>query len=157
MKKGISSAEEVLNAIAIPDTTWQAKAEQRQANKGWLKRSAKIAFRVLEKLRENRLSGQSPSTQKELAEQFGVPPQQINKIVKGQENLTLETISRLEEALQIQLINVCKSYCQIVIKPFNTESTSISANSEGQYSLLRKSKEKSEVSLLEYSYTPQCA
>lgn len=101
MKNNISYAEGVLNTIAISDTTWQAKAEQRQANNDGLKRSAEIAFRVLAKLRENRLSGQSPSTKEELAEQLGVQPQQINKIVKGQETLTLETIARLEEALQI--------------------------------------------------------
>jgi antitoxin component HigA of HigAB toxin-antitoxin module len=101
MKNNISYAEGVLNTIAISDTTWQVKAEQRQANKDGLKRSAEIAFRVLAKLRENRLSGQSPSTKEELAEQLGVQPQQINKIVKGQETLTLETIARLEEALQI--------------------------------------------------------
>jgi type IV secretory pathway TrbF-like protein len=93
MKNLMPSAAEVLNVIAISDTTWQAKAEQRQTNKDGLKRSAEIAFRVLEKLRENRLSGQSPSTKEELGEQFGVPPQQIYKIVKGQEPLTLETIA----------------------------------------------------------------
>ncbi len=35
---------------------------------------------------------------------MNVSPQQISKIVKGQENLTLETISNLEIALGIQII-----------------------------------------------------
>jgi transcriptional regulator with XRE-family HTH domain len=35
-----------------------------------------------------------------------VSPQQISKIVKGQENLTLETIANLEIALGIKIIDV---------------------------------------------------
>ena len=35
---------------------------------------------------------------------MNVSPQQISKIVKGQENLTLETISNLEIALGIQIM-----------------------------------------------------
>jgi len=36
---------------------------------------------------------------------MNISPQQISKIVKGQENLTLETISNLEIALGIQIID----------------------------------------------------
>jgi transcriptional regulator with XRE-family HTH domain len=43
-------------------------------------------------------------SQKQLAENMKVSAQQINKIVKGKENLTLETISKLENALGIVLI-----------------------------------------------------
>lgn len=43
-------------------------------------------------------------TQRDLAEKMNVSPQQINKIVKGQENLTLETITNLELALGIHII-----------------------------------------------------
>jgi plasmid maintenance system antidote protein VapI len=35
---------------------------------------------------------------------MNISPQQISKIVKGQENMTLETISNLEIALGIQII-----------------------------------------------------
>jgi len=37
---------------------------------------------------------------------MGVTPQYINKIVKGKENLTLETIAKIEKALGITLIEV---------------------------------------------------
>ncbi len=97
---------ELLNTIAQPDATWQIKAEQRQGNKKSLIFSAKIAFKILDKLRQNRLAGKQPSSQKALAELLGMKPQQVNKIVKGHENLTLETIVRLEEMLGIQLISV---------------------------------------------------
>jgi ribosome-binding protein aMBF1 (putative translation factor) len=78
---------------------WKAKAKYRRENREWLKKSAAIAIRVLDTLKAQNLS------QKELAERMNISPQQISKIVKGQENLTLETISNLEIALGIQIID----------------------------------------------------
>ena len=43
-------------------------------------------------------------SQAKLAEVVGVSPQQISKIVKGHENLTLETIYKLSRALGEELI-----------------------------------------------------
>nr|WP_083188164.1 helix-turn-helix transcriptional regulator [Prosthecochloris sp. CIB 2401] len=45
-------------------------------------------------------------TQKELAVSMGVSPQQVSKILKGTENLTLETISKLERALGVIILTV---------------------------------------------------
>lgn len=42
-------------------------------------------------------------TQQSLAAKTGYTQQYISKILKGKENLTLETISRLEDALGISL------------------------------------------------------
>jgi len=78
---------------------WKAKAKYLRDNREWLKKSAAIAVIVLDALSAQQLS------QKDLAERMGISPQQISKIVKGQENLTLETISNLEMALGIQLID----------------------------------------------------
>jgi ribosome-binding protein aMBF1 (putative translation factor) len=80
-------------------SNWKAKAKYRRENREWLKKSAAIAVRVLDALKAQNLS------QKELAERMNVSPQQISKIVKGQENMTLETISHLEIALDIQIID----------------------------------------------------
>ena len=44
--------------------------------------------------------------QKELALRMDVSPQYVSKIVKGKENLSLETIWKIEEALGITLISV---------------------------------------------------
>ena len=109
MNKPTETASEILNRIAVTDTTWKAKAEYRQKNKDWLRRSAKIAVLILHKLDQNRSESKHPTSQKDLAEVLGISPQQVNKIVKGNENLTLETISRLEKALSMQLIEVYTS------------------------------------------------
>lgn len=79
---------------------WAGKARLRSENRIWLKKSQAIAFEVLEALDEKGL------TQKKLAAMMKVTPQFINTIVKGNVNLTLETISRLEKALGIQLISI---------------------------------------------------
>lgn len=79
---------------------WLQKAEWRRANQVWLDKSAQIALKVLRTIRAKNI------TQLQLAELMSVSPQQVNKIVKGQENLTLETISKLETALNIALVEV---------------------------------------------------
>lgn len=83
-------------------STWHEEADWYRKNIGWLKRSSKIAFRILCELDEQGIS------QKELASRMDVSPQYVNKIVKGKENLSLETIWKIEEALGITLISVCR-------------------------------------------------
>lgn len=79
---------------------WLEDAKWRIENEGWLKHSQYIALTILRTLRAKKIS------QKELAEMVGVSPQQISKIVKGRENLTLETIAKLEAALGEILIEI---------------------------------------------------
>jgi len=47
-------------------------------------------------------------SQKALAECVGVSPQYINKVLNGQENLSLQTIAKLSDALNIELISFPK-------------------------------------------------
>ena len=79
---------------------WKEDLEWRMANKAWLRKSQKIAFRILRALREQK------KTKKELASMMNVSPQQVNIWVKGKENFTLETLTRLEQALNIDLIAI---------------------------------------------------
>lgn len=95
----MSNMNEKLSKLASSKpSSWKEKARYRSENKEWLKKSAAIAIMVLEALKAQML------TQRNLAEKMNVSPQQINKIVKGQENLTLETITNLELALGIHII-----------------------------------------------------
>ncbi len=86
--------------VSNEQSGWLDKFSYYKANKNWLDKSAMVAVNVLETLR---LKGWS---QKDLAEKMKVSSQQVNKIVKGQQNLTLETISKLETALEISLIEI---------------------------------------------------
>lgn len=78
----------------------KAEAAFRKENKEWLRKSAKIALAVRRALR---LQGMS---QQDLAAKMGLSPQYVGRILKGQENLTLETISKLEAAIDMPLIRV---------------------------------------------------
>ena len=97
----MSSLKDKLYSLASDQpSNWKAETRYCLENQAWLKKSAIIAVRVLDALKAQGLS------QKDLAERMNVSPQQISKIVKGQENLTLETISNLEIALGVQLIDM---------------------------------------------------
>lgn len=108
------SKEETLKALQeilheAPQTDdWRDQVQFRNANKDWLQKSAKIAVKILRLLREKSIS------QVQLAETMGVSPQHINKILKGRENLTLETIGKLEVALGIELVTIIKSDEKVV-------------------------------------------
>lgn len=82
------------------DSDWKKDNAWRKANQSWLKKSAKIALKV------NRFLKDSNLTQKKLARAMDVTPQAINKLLKGKENLTLETIVKLETVLGIELISI---------------------------------------------------
>ncbi len=85
-------------------SSWKQEAVERQNSSDWSECSFKIAVRILREIRtQNRINGM---TQKKLADEMGVSPQYVNKIVKGKENPTLETISKIEKVLGIALIEV---------------------------------------------------
>lgn len=78
----------------------RAKAQWRRENRGWLRMSQHIALLVLDHLHRTGI------TQKELAERMGVTPQQVARLLKGSENMTLETISKIQKALDITLVTI---------------------------------------------------
>lgn len=83
-------------------STIHEKTAWRRENKEWLRKSLKIALKVLGVMREKQI------TQKDLADWLQVAPQRVYTILKGEENFTLDTITKLEKALQIQIIEVVK-------------------------------------------------
>jgi transcriptional regulator with XRE-family HTH domain len=94
----MSSASERLKKLVEKEPSkWVEKAKWRIANEKWLDKSAKIALAILRTIRDRNIS------QKDLAEMLNISPQQVNKILKGQENLTLETIDKFETILGISL------------------------------------------------------
>ncbi|MDI3318413.1 helix-turn-helix domain-containing protein [Pinibacter soli] len=75
-------------------------ARYRLKNRKWLGYSGNIAQRILAALEDS-----ETVNQKVLAEKIGVSPQYISKVVSGNENLTLETIAKISEALGVELIS----------------------------------------------------
>ncbi len=70
------------------------------ANKSWLGYSQHIAMMMLDKMEEMGM------TQKRLSEVMGCSQQYVSKVLKGQENLSLETLSKIERSLKIQILGI---------------------------------------------------
>jgi len=104
--------------VSNDQSGWLDKFLYYKANKSWLDKSAMVAVNVLDTLKTKGWS------QKDLAQKMKVSSQQVNKILKGQQNLTFETISKLEGALDISLVEIIdyKSVAEI-----KTNSTKIKA------------------------------
>ena len=77
---------------------WREEAEFRAANKSWLRYSQYIAMMMLDRMEELGL------TQKSLAEKMGCSQQYVSKILKGRENLSIETLCKIETALELSLL-----------------------------------------------------
>jgi len=80
------------------------KATDRKKNREWLRISQDIALALHYYLRSMRI------TQKELAEKMQVSPTYVGKLLKGQENLTLETICNIQKVIGRTLISVSQPY-----------------------------------------------
>lgn len=93
---------EKLKQISEPaPSNWREQAQWRKDNRDWLRKSGRIAVAVLAAI-----DADPNMSQTLLAEKMGVTKQYISKIVKGQENLSLQTICKLESALGITLVDV---------------------------------------------------
>ena len=79
---------------------WRENAEWRIANKSWLRYSQHIAMMMLDKMEVLKMN------QKQLSELMGCSQQYVSKVLKGQENLSLETLSKIERCLKIQILSL---------------------------------------------------
>ena len=113
--------EKFAKLVSDKPSNFLAKLDYFETNKKWLENSTKVAISVLEALKEKDWS------QKYLAGKMNISAQQINKIVKGQQNLTFETVGKLEDALDISLISIIEFKS---INEIKTNSAIVQANQE---------------------------
>ena len=96
------TADEIVSKLKehqpATSSKWRENAEWRMANKSWLRYSQLIAMMMLDRMEELHMS------QKQLSEMMGCSQQYVSKLLKGGENLSLETISKIEKALTITII-----------------------------------------------------
>ena len=79
---------------------WREEAEWRRDNAAWLRYSQHIAVLLLGYMKDENL------TQQGMADRLHCTQQYVSKILKGKENLTLEVVANIEQALNIRLINL---------------------------------------------------
>lgn len=107
MKKlSIKEKLQKLATISEPDAKsakWKQIAQWNRDHAEALEDYIIIAARILQCLIDRNMK------QKELAEMLGVTPQALSRIVKGRQNLSLQTIRKIEKVLSIDLISVVTS------------------------------------------------
>ena len=94
----MTNKEKFLALVSKDENNTMNFIDDRIQNRAQLRESRAVAFKVIDKLDDLNWS------QKLLAEKMGVSPQQVNKIVSGKENLTLSTLCKLQEVLEIPLL-----------------------------------------------------
>lgn len=114
--------DKFLALVSDETSDFEKKVLLRKENKDWIKKSTRIAIKVNSAIKTQSIS------QRQLAKKLNVSAQYVNKILKGSENMSLETISKLESALGIQLIEVV-GYSSSVYsnKPNNSILSTINA------------------------------
>ncbi len=105
----IDKIKQKLIQTSIKDSGWLEKAKWRQENEDWLDISFSIAVKIASTLSANKKANVYPKSQVELAEAMGCSAQYINKLLRGQENLQIETICKIGRILGISLIEVPKA------------------------------------------------
>jgi len=123
---------EKLKALAAqePSSAYVSSSKFREENSEWLEDSFKVAILVIRTLKQKNW------TQKYLAEQMGVTPQQVTKIISGKENLQIGTIKKLQKALGVVIMKVCDPTSYYIVNvPAGTTSKSfpVKCEKEGTY------------------------
>lgn len=77
-------------------SVWQEESIRHREDWAWMKYSMQIAIKVRSRMKELGL------TQTTLAAKIGCSQQYVSLLLKGKENLTLETIAKIESALDLQ-------------------------------------------------------
>lgn len=92
-------ADKLRKHSSATPSKWRQNAEFRITNKEWLKVSQYIAMKMLDRMEQMDIN------QRELAERMNCSQQYVSKILKGKENLSLETLSKIEIALELNFLN----------------------------------------------------
>jgi ribosome-binding protein aMBF1 (putative translation factor) len=103
MEKNTSDKETAadrLRKFSSGTSDWVKETEWRIKNEKWLDYSASIAIKILSTLRKRNISKEF------LSKKCKIRESKINKIVRGSYNLSIKDISKIENALNIKLLDI---------------------------------------------------
>jgi antitoxin component HigA of HigAB toxin-antitoxin module len=95
-----TNKEKFLDLVSDDDQKTLENIKYRIANRYWIKTSQNIAIATLFKMKELNIS------KEDLAEKMEINISEVNNIVAGKENLTLDIIMKLQLILNINIINI---------------------------------------------------
>lgn len=76
-------------------SSFEADAQWRKENEGWLKRSRSVALAIVDFMQETGMS------RNDVAERLSVSPQYVSKILSGKVNFSFKSIAEIEDKLGI--------------------------------------------------------
>lgn len=76
----------------------EAQAVREAKSEGWLQYSRRIAIKMAMAMKQQQL------TRADVAARMGCSPQYVSRMLKGEENLSLQTISKVEDALGVPIL-----------------------------------------------------
>src|SRR5690554_4852216 len=94
----MNNKEKFLSLVSDEQSPAVAQIRERIKTRDMLHESQQIAIKVLMRLKA------LDWTKKQLADAMEVSPQQISKIVSGRENMTISTLVRLQQILDIPIL-----------------------------------------------------
>ena len=92
--------EKLAKIESIPPSCWKESEKYRRENRKWVNKSSSIAIKVIGCIKS------STAVSERFGRTDGLSPLQIIKIVKGQKNLALKTMSTLKMALGIKISTI---------------------------------------------------
>lgn len=99
----VINKEKLANMAKTQSEKEKEQARYRKENREWLRMSQEIALCLHYYLRT------SGMTQRELADKMGVSAVYVGKLLKGRENMTLETICKIQKAVEKTLVTAVQS------------------------------------------------
>jgi transcriptional regulator with XRE-family HTH domain len=96
----MSDKADITKLVSPRPSGWKAKAATRLKEKGILRDQREVCLIVLEELGDRKM------TQAALAALMDVSPQFVNRLLKGDENFTFQTIHKLQDALGIRIMTI---------------------------------------------------
>ena len=111
------------NHQSATPSRWRENAQWRKDNGRWLSYSRTITLKIMQAMDEQAV------TQAVLAERMGCTQQYVSTLLRGSSNMTLETISRIEDALKIDIL---QSALSSVFGYFGLESSRERYLSDGE-------------------------
>lgn len=124
----MSKAIEFLKSHESPvSSRWREDATWRRENEPWLKYARHITLQVLQSMDEQSV------TQVQLAQLMGCSQQYVSNLLKGSSNMTLETIARLELALNLDILKSAFAGDREYEVPRSSERLLCACEPEAQY------------------------
>lgn len=121
------SKMKAVSKLSANDEKWNKIAKWNKDHANALLDYATIALRIADAIKEKNMK------QKDLAQLLDVTPQALTRIMKGRQNLTLQSIRKIENILKIKLVTIHEPKSKIKLYTLQKEYVSTQGKHVSDY------------------------